>query len=116
MVLSYGGLKDMGQLKFKEALHSNGQGAILVTLEDGRCATADLIRGGVIIEILLDSFYKWGAFDEPVSGEEEQKAKEVINNATPEKIWCSRLAQEYLLKPDTKKFFDKLKKKANYNY
>jgi len=48
------------------------ENSVLLTLLDGRCALVDKKSRHVVVEILVDSFYKWMDFPNPVTDEEEE--------------------------------------------
>lgn len=97
-------------MKCKEAIFSNGSGGVLCTLEDGRCCVAYIKNDSLVIEILLDSFLKWQAFDEVPTEKEIKKAEYVIE--TTDKIYESALAKAYLSDVEVKETFDKIKKRS----
>ena len=53
---------------------------ILVTLEDGRSALVDKERKGFVVEILLDSFYKWMSFPNEPTAEDRTEVIEILTN------------------------------------
>ena len=63
---------------------------ILVTLTDGRCALVDVNRRGFVVEILLDSFYKWMSFSDDFTEEDVSNVKAILAN--PEGIGYGPLA------------------------
>lgn len=88
--------------------------SFLVTLLDGRCGLVDKEQRNVVVEILVDSFYKWMDFPNPVSDEEEEIIREIVEN--PNGVGFGPLAQRYLTDETVKRKFDSLKKAANYDY
>ena len=87
---------------------------ILVTLTDGRCALVDVNRRGFVVEILLDSFYKWMSFSDDFTEEDVSNVKAIL--ATPEGIGYGPLAEEYVINPKIKRDFDEMKKEIGYEY
>ena len=88
--------------------------SVLVTLFDGRCGLVDKEQRNVVVEILVDSFYKWMDFPNPVSDEEEAIIREIVEN--PNSVGFGPLAKEYLTDENVKRKFDSLKKAVNYDY
>lgn len=87
---------------------------ILVTLEDGRCALVDKERKGFVVEILLDSFYKWMPFPNEPTSEDQAEVIEILTN--PKGFGFGPLAEEYLTDETLKHVFDAMKKDAGYAY
>lgn len=87
---------------------------ILVTLEDGRCALVDKERKGFVVEILLDSFYKWMPFPNEPTAEDQAEVIEILTN--PKLFGFGPLAEEYLTDETLKREFDAMKKDAGYAY
>jgi hypothetical protein len=87
---------------------------VLVTLVDGRCALVDLKRRVFVVEILLDSFYKWMEFPNSPSEDDIDTVREILQH--PENVGYGPLAEKYMLNPKVKSDFDKMKKEAGYNY
>ena len=87
---------------------------ILVTLEDGRCALVDKERKGFVVEILLDSFYKWMPFPNEPTAEDQAEVIEILTN--PKGFGFGPLAEEYLTDETLKQEFDAMKKEAGYAY
>lgn len=87
---------------------------ILVTLEDGRCALVDKERKGFVVEILLDSFYKWMPFPNEPTAEDQTEVIEILTN--PKGFGFGPLAEEYLTDETLKHEFDAMKKEAGYAY
>ena len=88
--------------------------SVLVTLLDGRCGLVDKDRRNVVVEILVDSFYKWMDFPNPVSDEEEEIIREIVEN--PIGVGFGPLAKEYLTDETVKRKFDTFKKETGYDY
>lgn len=88
--------------------------SVLVTLLDGRCSIVDKERRNVVIEILVDSFYKWMDFPNPVSDEDKKIIREIVEN--PNGVGFGPLAKEYLTDENVKRKFDSLKKEMDYDY
>lgn len=87
---------------------------ILITLLDGRCALLDRENKVFTVEVLLDSFYKWMDFFKVDKNEYIDEVNNILENPTG--YGFGPLAKEYLTDEKTRKFFDKIKKEANYNY
>ena len=87
---------------------------ILVTLTDGRCALVDKERKCFVVEILLDSFYKWMSFPNEPTAEDQAEAVEILTN--PEGFAFGPLAERYLTDEKLKHDFDVMKKDAGYAY
>ena len=81
---------------------------ILVTLTDGRCALIDVNRRGFVVEILLDSFYKWMSFSDDFTEEDASNVKAILE--APEGIGYGPLAEEYVINSKIKRDFDEMKK------
>ena len=101
-------------LKFKEALYSNKDGGVIISLEDGRCALVDTKNEVIDVDVFVDTYLKWGNFDNYINSDDIEKAKKVLQS--PKKIFFSQLANDYLNESDLKKEIDRLKKEAGYNY
>ena len=87
---------------------------VLATLVDGRCALVDLKRRVFVVEILLDSFYKWMEFPNYPSEDDIDTVREILQH--PENVGYGPLAEKYMSNPKVKSDFDKMKKDAGYNY
>lgn len=87
---------------------------ILVTLEDGRSALVDKERKGFVVEILLDSFYKWMSFPNEPTAEDQAEVIEILTN--PKGFAFGPLAERYLTDETLKHKFDVMKKDAGYAY
>ena len=87
---------------------------ILVTLEDGRCALVDRERRGYVVEILLNSFYKWMSFSEEFTKSDEDDVREILNN--PKGVGFGPLSESYLSDPKLKQRFDEIKAELGYSY
>lgn len=87
---------------------------ILVTLEDGRCALVDKERKGFVVEILLDSFYKWMPFPNKPTAEDQAEVIEILTN--PKGFAFGPLAERYLTDEKLRHEFDAMKKEAGYAY
>lgn len=87
---------------------------ILVTLEDGRSALVDKERKGFVVEILLDSFYKWMSFPNEPTAEDQTEVTEILTN--PKGFAFGPLAERYLTDEKLKHEFDAMKKEAGYAY
>ena len=106
-------MTDLFELKSIVGL-DDSKNSVLVTLVDGRCALVDLKKRVFVVEILLDSFYKWMDFPNPVSDEEKEIIREIVEN--PNSVGFGPLAKEYLTDETVKIKFDSLKKAVNYDY
>ena len=87
---------------------------VLVTLVDGRCALVDLKRRVFVVEILLDSFYKWMSFSDDFTEEDVSNVKAIL--ADPAGIGYGPLAEEYVINSKIKRDFDEMKKEIGYEY
>lgn len=87
---------------------------ILVTLEDGRSALVDKERKGFVVEILLDSFYKWMSFPNEPTSEDQTEVVEILTN--PKGFAFGPLAERYLTDEKLKHKFDAMKKEAGDAY
>ena len=87
---------------------------ILVTLTDGRCALVDKERKGFVVEILLDSFYKWMPFPNEPTAEDQAEVIEILTN--PKVFGFGPLAESYISDTKVKQEFDKIKKEIGYEY
>lgn len=101
-------------LNYKEFLYSNELGGVIVTLDNGTCACVDTNNKTVILEILLDSFLKWGVFDSTPTQDEINLAKITIKN--PREIRYGPMVKEYFEDNNVKQTFDKIKKDCGYKY
>ena len=90
------------------------ENSVLLTLLDGRCALVDKKSRHVVVEILVDSFYKWMNFPNQASSEDEEIIKDILQNTT--EAGFGPLAKEYLTDEDVRKRFDKLKQDMEYDY
>lgn len=87
---------------------------ILVTLTDGRCALVDLKRKGFVVEVLLDSFFKWMSFSDNYTEEDVDNVKSILAN--PQGVGYGPLAERYISDTKVKQKFDKIKKEIGYEY
>lgn len=87
---------------------------ILVTLTDGRCALVDLKRKGFVVEVLLDSFFKWMSFSDNYTEEDIDNVKCILAN--PQGVGYGPLAERYISDTKVKQKFDKIKKEIGYEY
>lgn len=87
---------------------------ILVTLTDGRCALVDLKRKGFVVEVLLDSFFKWMSFSDNYTEEDIDNVKSILAN--PQGVGYGSLAERYISYTKVKQKFDKIKKEIGYKY
>ena len=88
--------------------------SVLVPLLDGCCGLVDKELRNVVVEILVDSFYKWMVFPNPVSDEEKAIIREIVEN--PNSVGFGPLAKEYLTDETVKRKFDSFKKEMDYDY
>lgn len=100
-------------LKCKDIISSTPDGIVLVTLEDGRCASVDTNTRLVLVDILLASFDRFGHFSRDFF-EDKDLVLDVLKN--PRKIREVGCAQEYLQDAQERAKWDKLKKEFGYNY
>lgn len=101
-------------LKLKEVIAINDTGGAVVTLLDGRCAIVDINKRWVGVDMFIDTFLKWGAFDRKPTDSETESITRVIEN--PVRIEETRSAKAYLADPSEKKIDDEIKKRYGYNY
>ena len=90
------------------------ENSVLLTLLDGRCALVDKKSRHVLVEILVDSFYKLMNFPNQASSEDEEIVKDILKN--PHDVGFDPCAKRYLTDEQTKQNFDKLKKDMEYDY
>ena len=90
------------------------ENSVLITLLDGRCALVDKKSRHVVVEILVDSFYKWMNFPNQASSEDEEIVKDILKNSHD--VGFGPCAKRYLTDEQTKQNFDKLKKDMEYDY
>ena len=74
----YKGMTDLFELKSIVGL-DDSKNSVLVTLVDGRCALVDLKKRVFVVEILLDSFYKWMEFPNSPSKDNLESVKKYWN-------------------------------------
>ena len=84
------------------------ENSVLITLLDGRCALVDKKSRHVVVEILVDSFYKWMNFPNKPTNEDEVIIKDILKY--PHDVGFGPCAKRYLTDEQTKQNFDKLKK------
>lgn len=101
-------------LNYKEFLYGNELGGVIVTLDNGVCACVDTNSKTIVLEILLDSFLKWGAFNSIPTEDEINLAKMIIKN--PREVSYGPMVKEYFENNDVKQKFDKIKKDCGYKY
>lgn len=106
-------MTDLFELKSIVGL-DDSKNSVLVTLVDGRCALVDLKKRVFVVEILLDSFYKWMEFPNSPSKNDIESVKEILEH--PENVGYGPLAEEYMVDSKVKRGFDQMKKEAGYNY
>jgi hypothetical protein len=80
----YKGMTDLFELKSIVGL-DDSKNSVLVTLVDGRCALVDLKKRVFVVEILLDSFYKWMEFPNSPSQDNLESVKK--NTGTSRRCW-----------------------------
>lgn len=90
------------------------ENSVLLTLLDGRCTLVDKKSRYVVVEILVDSFYKWMNFPNQANSEDEEIVKDILKN--PHDVGFGPCAKRYLTDEQTKQNFDKLKKDMEYDY
>lgn len=74
----------------------------------------DLRTKGIIVEILLDSFYKWMSFDEKINNNDREEVEKILENS--KEIEFGPLSRDYIDNPKIREKFDKIKKEIGYNY
>lgn len=74
----------------------------------------DLKARGIVVEILLDFFYKWMSFNEEVNEIDKEEARKILKSS--KEIEYGPLAREYIENLEIRKKFDELKKQVGYNY
>ena len=74
---------------------------------DGRCGLVDKEWRNLVVEILVDSFYKWMDFPNPVLDEDKEIIREIVEK--PNGVGFGTLAKEYLTDETVKRKFDRLK-------
>lgn len=90
------------------------ENSVLINLLDGRCALVDKKSRYVVVEILIDSFYKWMNFPNKATHEDEEIVKDILKH--PQDVSFGPCAKRYLTDEQTKQNFDKLKKDMEYDY
>ena len=98
-------------LKLKEIIASNDTGGAIVTLLDGRCAIVDINKRWIGVDMFIDTFLKWGAFDRKPTDSEIESITRVIEN--PVRIEETRDAKAYLTDPSEKNVIDRIKKQSD---
>ena len=101
-------------MKCKEVLRSNGIGGTVATLDDGRCALVYLEENGFFIEVLVDTFFKWGAFDREPTEEEIEKSIKIINESGNYEESNDAIA--YREDEEFREETNMIKKQMGYNY
>ena len=76
------------------------ENSVLITWLDGRCALVDKKSRHVLVEILVESFYKWINFPNKVSSEDEEFVKDILNNSHD--VGFGSCAKRYLTDEQTK--------------
>ena len=109
----YKGMTDLFELKSIVGL-DDSKNSVLVTLVDGRCALVDLKKRVFVVEILLDSFYKWMEFPNSPSKDNLESVKKILEH--PEGVGYGPLAEKYVVAPKVKREFEQIKKEAGYHY
>lgn len=107
------GMTNLFELKSIVGL-DDSKNSVLVTLVDGRCALVDLKKRVFVVEILLDSFYKWMEFPNSPSKDNLESVKKILEH--PEGVGYGPLAEKYVVYPKIKRDFDQIKKEAGYHY
>ena len=108
----YKGMTDLFELKSIVGL-DDSKNSVLVTLVDGRCALVDLKKRVFVVEILLDSFYKWMEFPNSPSQDNLESVKKILEH--PEGVGYGPLAEKYVVDPKVERDFDQIKKEAGVN-
>lgn len=101
-------------LKCKDIISSTPDGIVLVTLEDGRCASVDTNTRLVLVDILLASFDRFGRYFTIDSFRDRDLVLDILKN--PRKVRELGASQEYLQDTKERLNWDKLKKELGYNY
>lgn len=74
----------------------------------------DLKRKGFVVEVLLDSFFKWMSFSDNYTEEDIDNVKSILAN--PQGVGYGSLAERYISDTKVKQKFDKIKKEIGYKY
>ena len=90
------------------------ENSVLIILLDGRCALVDKKSINILVEILIDSFYKWMNFPNKATHEDEEIVKDILKHLHD--VGFGPCAKRYLTDEQTKQNFDKLKKDMEYDY
>ena len=101
-------------LRFKDVLYTNGTTGFIVLLENGCFALIDVENRHVDVDIFLETYLKWGGFDEVDASDKIELIKKVLEH--PKKVYISSLATGYLESDETKNEIDMLKKNIGYNF
>lgn len=101
-------------LRFKDVLYTNGTTGFIVLLENGCFALIDVENRHVDVDIFLETYLKWGGFDEVDASDKIELIKKVLEH--PKKVYISSLATGYLESAETKNEIDMLKKNIGYNF
>ncbi|MDO4814566.1 MAG: hypothetical protein Q3988_05655 [Gemella sp.] len=86
----------------------------LITFKNGLCAVVNFELNGFMVEVLLETFYKWMHFPNEATEKEKETIKNILSNPTGYEISSS--ARNYLEYPDSKDEWDKIKKDFGYTY
>ena len=101
-------------LRFKDVLYTNGTTGFIVSLENGCFALIDVKNKHVDVDVFLETYLKWGGFDEVDTSDKIELIKKVLEH--PKKVYISSLATGYLESAKTKNEIDTLKKNIGYNF
>ena len=101
-------------LRFKDVLYTNGTTGFIVLLENGCFALIDVENKHVDVDVFLETYLKWGGFDEVDTSDKIELIKKVLEH--PKKVYISSLATGYLESAKTKNEIDTLKKNIGYNF
>ena len=101
-------------LRFKDVLYTNGTTGFIVSLENGCFALIDVENKHVDVDVFLETYLKWGGFDEVDTSDKIELIKKVLEH--PKKVYISSLATGYLESAKTKNEIDTLKKNIGYNF
>lgn len=101
-------------LQLKEIIATNGYGDAVVTLTDGRCALVNYDIRGCFVDVFIDSFLNWEAFNKEPTDEDVRKIKDILRN--PRGYKESSAAKAYISDPAAKSEYDRIKKECGYDY
>lgn len=101
-------------MRFKDVLYTNGTTGFIVSLENGCFALIDVENKHVDVDVFLETYLKWGGFDEVDTSDKIELIKKVLEH--PKKVYISSLATGYLESAKTRNEIDMLKKNIGYNF